>query len=83
VSAHASIIQLPTHATIRAMRARKRRLRVAIIAMLLAAIVAFTIGRVSVHAPMLPHCAEDNVIIGTGDYARGTWNAYACADGGR
>lgn len=70
VNAHAGIIQLPTHATIRAMRARKRRTRAAILAALLAAIVAFTIGRVSVrpsHVCAFTRTTED---IGWTDGAR-------------
>lgn len=28
--------------------------------------------------PRIPACAEDTVIVGTGDYAHGRWTAYVC-----
>ncbi len=40
--------------------------------------VGFAVGLDFHSQPPLPHCPEDAVIVGTGQFHNGTWTAYRC-----
>lgn len=55
------------------------------VAVLLAAmaVLVFMVAYVALigWAPPVPHCQEDQIIVGAGDFENGLWDHYHCADG--
>ena len=55
----------------------KTRLAVAMVAG-----VALVVGVNAVctdRSPAIPKCAEDDIIVGTGNYSNGQWEGYTCS----